>query len=446
MKKKMVTAIAASMITLASFTGSIHATSKAGASSTAPYSSNQKAEQIKWLEKHAIPLKTTDPTASLHDLSPLKDMIGSATIVGIGEAMHGAHEVFTMKHRIVNYLVAERGFNALVLEEGWDRALGLDRYVLTGKGDPRQYLSPVFNTKEIINLLQWIRQYNAAPEHKSKIRIIGMDIQTVNESVYNNIIEYVKKHNPQLAARFEKKMEGLIPVTKNLDTFGGLKKETKERYVSDAKQISALLEQNKSNLNGKSQEFAWIKQNARIIEQFTAMTASYPDNVDDFYLKHDIAMYENARWTEEHVGKTIVWAHNAHLSKTNMLPSVYPKLAGQHLAEHYGKRYVAIGTSVFEGRYNVYNSSQKFGPYGILKLDAPNIFNYTFGQVNYDQFFVDLRKASGVTKTWLNEEHPFFAGVTTVGPNIPTTADISLGRSFDILVHIQKVKPSQMNQ
>lgn len=176
------------------------------------------------------------------------------------------------------------------------------------------------------------------------------------------------------------------------------------------------------------------------------MTASYPDNLNDFYLKHDIAMYENARWTEEHIGKTMVWAHNAHLSKTNMLPSVYPKLAGQRLAEHYGKRYVAIGTSVFEGRYNVYNSSQQFGPYGILKLDAPNIFNYTFGQVNYDQFFVDLRKASGVTKTWLNEEHPFFAGVTTVGPNIPTTTDISLGRSFDILVHIQKVKPSQMNQ
>ena len=39
-----------------------------------------------------------------------------------------------MKHRMVNYLTAEMGFKALVLEEGWDRALGLDRYVLTGKG------------------------------------------------------------------------------------------------------------------------------------------------------------------------------------------------------------------------------------------------------------------------------------------------------------------------
>ena len=181
-------------------------------------------------------------------------------------------------------------------------------------------------------------------------------------------------------------MKGLIPVTKDLDTFGGLKKETKARYVSDAKQISALLDQNKNKLNGKSPEFAWIKQNARIIEQFTTMTAAYPDNLEDFYLKHDIAMYENAKWTEEHIGKTIVWGHNGHVSKTNMLPFVYPKMAGQHLAEHYGKRYVTIGTSVFEGRYNVYNTSQHFGPYGILKLDDPNNFNYSFGQVKYDQF------------------------------------------------------------
>ncbi|KWX74540.1 erythromycin esterase family protein [Paenibacillus jilunlii] len=446
MKKKMGIAIAASMITLTSFTGGAYATSKAEVSVTAPYNTNQLAEQIKWLEEHAMPLKTTDPTASLNDLGPLKDMIGSATIVGLGEAMHGAHEVFTMKHRIVKYLVHGMGFNAIVLEEGWDRALGLDRYVLTGKGDPSQYLTPTFNTKEIIDLLQWIRQYNADLKHKSKIRIIGMDIQTVNENVYNNIIEYVKKHNPKLATLLEKKMEGLIPVTKDIDTFGSLKKEKKEQYVSIAKQISTILEQNKSKLNGKSQEFAWIKQNARIIEQFTTMAASYPDNPKDFYLKHDIAMYENAKWTEEHVGKTIVWGHNGHVSKTNMIPFVYPKVAGQYLAEHYGKRYVSIGTSVYEGRYNVNNTNQEFGPYGTLKSDDPNSYNYNFGQVNYDQYFVDLRKASGVTKTWLNEQHPIYAGITTEGPDIPKTVNVSLGKTFDIIVQIQKVNPSQLNR
>lgn len=443
MKKKIIIAIVASAITMTHFVGNTYADSKTEVSVTAPYNTNQIA---KWLEAHAKPLKTTNPTASLNDLKPLKDMVGSASIVGLGEATHGAHEVFTMKHRIVKYLVSEKGFTNLVLEEGWDRALELDRYVLTGKGNPSQHLTPVFKTKEMLDLLDWIRQYNANPKHKSKVRVIGMDIQSVNENVYNNIIEYIKANNSKLLPRVEEKIKGLIPVTKDMNTFESLTKEEKEKYVLDAKQISALLEENKSHLNGKSKEFVWIKQNARIIEQFTTMLATPPDKPADFYLKNDIAMYENAKWTEEHLGKTIVWGHNGHVSKTNMLSFIYPKVAGQHLAEYYGKRYVSIGTSVYEGQYNVKNSNGEFGPYGTLKSDDPNSYNYIFGQVKKDQFFIDLRKANGVTKTWLNEQHPIFAGITTEGPDIPKTVDISLGKAFDILVQIQKVSPSQVHQ
>ncbi|TQR97556.1 erythromycin esterase family protein [Paenibacillus ottowii] len=444
MKKKMIIALGVFAMILTNFVGSTYADSKTGVSVTVPYNTNQITE---WLEMHAKPLKTTNPTASFNDLKPLKNMVGSASIVGLGEATHGAHEVFTMKQRIVNYLVSEKGFINLVLEEGWDRALELDRYVLTGKGNPSQHLSPVFNTKEMLDLLSWIRQYNANPKHKSKVRIIGMDIQSVNENVYNNIIEYIKRNNSDLVPRVEEKIKGLIPVTKDMNTFESLTKEEKEKYIADAKQISALLEQNKSDLNGKSKEFAWIKQNARIIEQFTTMLGgTSPDKPSDFYLKHDIAMYENAKWTEEHLGKTIVWGHNGHVSKTNMIPFIYPKVAGQHLAEYYGERYVSIGTSVYKGQYNVYNNDGEFGPYGILKSDDPNSYNYIFGQVKKGQFFIDLRKANGVTKTWLNEQHQIFAGITKEGPAIPKTVDISLGKTFDILVQIQKVSPSQLHQ
>ncbi|MGG2092823.1 erythromycin esterase family protein [Bacillus sp. S13(2024)] len=441
--KKMTTTIPAANISLTNFTKNTYATSNTEVFVTTPYNTNPIA---KWLQEHAKPLKTTNPTASLNDLKPLKEMVGSASIVGLGEATHGAHEVFTMKHRIVNYLVSEKGFTNLVLEEGWDTALELDRYVLTGNGDPSQHLSSVFNTKEILNLINWIRQYNANPKHKSKVRVIGMDIQSVNRNVYDNIIEYVKRNNPNLVPSLEEKIKDLIPVTKDISIIGSLTKKDKEKYISDAKQISALLEQNKSNLNENSKEFAWIKQNARIIEQFTTMAAALPDNPSDLFLKHDIAMYENAKWTEEHLGKTIVWAHNGHVSKTNMLPFIYPKVAGQHLAEHYGKRYVSIGTSVYEGRYNVYNSNRKFGPYGKVKSDDLNSYNYTLGQVKNEHFLIDLRKANGITKTWLNEQHPIFSGITSEGPDIPKTVDISLGRSFDILVQIQKVSPSQLNQ
>ncbi|MBN3544163.1 erythromycin esterase family protein [Fictibacillus barbaricus] len=399
---------------------------------------------VKWLENHAKSLKTTEPNSSLNDLKPLQDMVGSASIVGLGEAMHGAHEIFTMKHRFVEYLVTEMGFTNLVLEEGWDKALKLDHYVLTGEGNPSEHLSPAFNTKEIVGMLEWIRDYNA--DHEKKVRVIGMDMITVNEDVYNTITDYVKKYSPELVPSLNEKMKDLIPATKDFNTFINLPQEDQDKFISDAKQISALLEQNKEKLNGESKEFVWIQQNARVIEQFTTMASPLPEKPSDHYLKHDIAMYENAKWTEEKLGKTIVWGHNGHISKTNMIPFVYPKVAGQHLVEHYGDKYVSIGTSVYEGQYNVNNTKGEFGPHGTVNSSDPNSFNYTLGKVSDDQFFVDLRKAKGETKTWLNEQHPIFAGVNTVGPGIPTMVDISLGETFDILVQIQKVSPSQLNR
>lgn len=48
-----------------------------------------------------------------------------------------------------------------------------------------------------------------------------------------------------------------------------------------------------------------------------------------------------------------------------------------------------------------------------------------------------------MTKTWLSEQLLIFAGITTEVPDIPKTVDISLGKSFDILVQIQKMSPSQ---
>ena len=48
---------------------------------------------------------------------------------------------------------------------------------------------------------------------------------------------------------------------------------------------------------------------------------------------------------------------------------------------------ISIGTSVYEGQYNVKNSDGEFGPYGILKSDDPNSYNYIFGQVKKINFY-----------------------------------------------------------
>src|SRR5215472_16773563 len=70
-----------------------------------------------WIMHHALPLKTTDPRASLNDVEPLEQIVGNASIVGLGEATHGSHEFFIMKQRLLGFLVEKMGFTMFAMEQ-----------------------------------------------------------------------------------------------------------------------------------------------------------------------------------------------------------------------------------------------------------------------------------------------------------------------------------------
>ncbi|MGE7596338.1 hypothetical protein ACQKM1_25735 [Peribacillus frigoritolerans] len=73
---------------------------------TAQISQNSIAKSLELQAKQL----TIDPKQALDDLKPLKDMIGNANYVGLGEATHGSSEIFMLMHLLVKYLVTELGF------------------------------------------------------------------------------------------------------------------------------------------------------------------------------------------------------------------------------------------------------------------------------------------------------------------------------------------------
>jgi erythromycin esterase-like protein len=76
---------------------------------------------IAWIGQHGTPLATTDPAAPLTELAPLRQTVGDAQVVGLGESTHGAGELFAIKHRIVRLLVEELGLGCVALEEDWTK-------------------------------------------------------------------------------------------------------------------------------------------------------------------------------------------------------------------------------------------------------------------------------------------------------------------------------------
>src|SRR5688572_21838007 len=108
--------------------------------STATVNAAERESVVRWIKSYARLLTTNDPQAPLTDLEPLRDMVRRATVVGLGRGTHGAHELTTMTHRILRFLVEHLGFRSLVIEEDWTKGVEVDEYLQTGRGDPQALL------------------------------------------------------------------------------------------------------------------------------------------------------------------------------------------------------------------------------------------------------------------------------------------------------------------
>ena len=73
-------------------------------------------ERAKWISENAIVFETEKAGAGFEDLQPLKEVIGDARIVALGEGTHGTREFFRMKHRITEFLAKEMGFTLFSIE------------------------------------------------------------------------------------------------------------------------------------------------------------------------------------------------------------------------------------------------------------------------------------------------------------------------------------------
>lgn len=62
---------------------------------------------VEWAKKNATEIETLELTEKQNDLDQLKQIIGNAEFVCLGENRHDIHEQFLLKHRFIKYLVEE---------------------------------------------------------------------------------------------------------------------------------------------------------------------------------------------------------------------------------------------------------------------------------------------------------------------------------------------------
>ncbi len=125
----------------------------------------QSAEVMESIKASAIPISPNpDDTATFSDMQPLKQILATRRIVGMGEATHGSHEFFAMKHRMLEFLVKQMGFRVFAIEANFTECRAINDYVLYEKGDAKKVIAGMYfwtwNTTEVMKMVEWMRHYN----------------------------------------------------------------------------------------------------------------------------------------------------------------------------------------------------------------------------------------------------------------------------------------------
>ncbi|MFF8018553.1 erythromycin esterase family protein [Streptomyces sp. NPDC007929] len=403
-------------------------------------------------ERGAHPLRTTGPRGDLGDLRPLGRMVGDARVVGLGEATHSSHEFFTLKHRVLRYLVEHKGFRTFALETSWSTGLRLDAYVRTGEGDPRRIMREEFqdtyawwNTDEYLALIEWMRAYNLR-HPRDQLRFMGDDFAYAGPELHDEVLRYTARHLPGLLPRVTALYRGLRPTT----SAGTYMKSYLTRPLAERRAMAVRAETALSLLargpvpsTTTREAHAWAVQHARALAQTArgyAFDFDDPGQLRKSMGYRDGLMADNVAWWAARTGhKVLLSAHNSHIAYRTSDPR-YPRMQGAFLRDRLGKDYISVATTFGEGSFNATD------PDGTARVHtvgapAPGSTERFLNQVRPDDFFLDLRTAPAPARAWLNTPRP----TRSIGTSYPERPhQIAPADFHDVLFHLRHVTSARL--
>jgi erythromycin esterase len=315
----------------------------------------RQQQVLSWLRRHAIPLAGVEAGLGFADLQSLKTVIGSARIVALGEATHGTREFFQLKHRLLEFLVIEMGFTTFAIEANWPESLAVNDYVLHGRGDPAKVLAGLhfwtWNTEEVLDLIHWMRQYNAHRIHEDKVRFVGFDAQFTALAA-TTIRGYLTRVDPAFATEIAPR---IALFEKECRDYSALSEADIAEFHSTAQHLAERLRAEERSYVARStlQDWRLSCQYACILRQVDEQRRAGDDKAR--YMSRDSAMAENVGWILENEGprcKIVIWAHNGHVARDprGIFGGKVVSM-GMHLARRFDRELLVVGFAFGEGAF-----------------------------------------------------------------------------------------------
>ena len=268
----------------------------------------------------------------------------SVRIIGLGEATHGNVEFQQLKLDVFKLMVEKYGVRAFALEGDYGGCEAVNRYIHGGPGMAQEAAAaigfPIYRTKEMAQLIDWMRNYNATAKEGEDLRFYGFDMQ-LYENNYKYLLEAAKTFaipTVELEKLWDKS-EGKYSASFTADQ--------KAKVIEKVKQD--LLQLNDSTTVQAVHFADMLLQNIAV--------GKVIDNMLNGNVLRDSLMFVNTHWImgqEEARGNKCVFisGHNGHIQRVHDYGKD-GKAMGALLSDELGEAYFAIGTDFYKAKVSL---------------------------------------------------------------------------------------------
>jgi len=402
-----------------------------------------------WLDANTHPFSGPHLSLPHAELGFLRDLVGDARIVALGEATHGTRDFFEMKARVLRYLVEEMGFNTFAIEATWPESRRLDHYVRTGEGDAHKLLVGLYfwtwRTESVLEMIEWMREHNEAG---GDIGFHGFDMQFPGMALHN-VREYFREVDP----------EALDQVSGNLECLDDYANDHRGRRLrfdygdqpeSFRTECAASLDEAREFLLANREEYEDLAGEDAFEVALQSLRVAFQFHLDESREQdRDESMAENTEWISRRIGpegRMVLWAHNSHIS--NQLGR-----QGSFLRETFGDDMVIVGFSHEMGRV----TARQLRPEGgcvpeetehDLSPPVEGSYEQRFSLASAPRFVLDLRNRDTTTpgSSWLAGSQlfrSFGACHDATRPDI-WWRQTPLTQRYDVMIHFESTSPTTL--